>query len=96
MRSGSRSLPILLHDMQLAKGNSGGPLVDACGRLIGINTALFPSDAGTRQGNVAQDVTTVRGFLTEKGIAFVDEPQACVPQVAAAPAASPAPTAVKP
>jgi S1-C subfamily serine protease len=96
MRTGSRSLPILLHDMQLAKGNSGGPLVDACGRLIGINTALFPSDAGTRQGNVAQDVAAVRGFLTEKGIAFVDEPQACAPQVAAAPAASPAPTAVKP
>jgi S1-C subfamily serine protease len=96
MRTGSRSLPILLHDMQLAKGNSGGPLVDACGRLIGINTALFASDAGTRQGNVAQDVTTVRGFLSEKGIAFVDEPQACEPQVAAAPAASPAPTAVKP
>ena len=52
--------------------------------MIGINTAFFRSDAGTRQGNVAQDVSLLRGFLAEKGIAFVADEQACAPPVVAA------------
>jgi len=97
MKTGSRALPILLHDMQLAKGNSGGPLVDSCGRVVGINTALFPSDVGTRQGNVAQDVSLLRTFLTEKGIAFVADDQPCSSQaVAAVPPPPPQPAKTPP
>jgi S1-C subfamily serine protease len=98
MNSGSGALPILLHDMQLAKGNSGGPLVDACGRLIGVNTLLFPSDAGARQGNVAQDVATLRKFLEEKHISFRSDDTACAPDIAEPPrpqaSASPTPTPI--
>lgn len=97
MKTGSRALPILLHDMQLAKGNSGGPLVDSCGRVVGINTALFPSDVGTRQGNVAQDVSLLRTFLTEKGIAFVADDQPCSSEtVAAVPPLTPEPAKTPP
>jgi S1-C subfamily serine protease len=93
MKSGTRQLLILIHDMQLAPGNSGGPLVDACGRLGGINTALFANTGGTQQGNVAQDVSIVRDFLRQNNIAFEAEDTPCSPVVAAneTPAPPPAP-----
>ncbi len=33
-----RGLPVIAHSAPISGGNSGGPLVDACGRVIGINT----------------------------------------------------------
>ncbi|MGQ0538422.1 MAG: trypsin-like peptidase domain-containing protein [Gemmatimonadaceae bacterium] len=44
-------------DIQLAPGNSGGPLVDASGRLVGIN-AMVVSGLG-----VAIPVNVVADFL---------------------------------
>ncbi len=98
MNTGSAQLPILLHDMQLAPGNSGGPLIDGSGRLIGVNTMLLPSNKGTRQGNVAQDVETVRNFLAQNHITFASDETVCgaangapPPTPAPAPGQTPAP-----
>jgi len=88
MNTGANALPIILHDMQLAHGNSGGPLVDACGRLGGVNTFLFPSDMASQQANAAQDVALVRKFLTQNNIAFRSDDSRCEPA-----AAQPAPPA---
>lgn len=40
------SVPILRSDVQLAPGNSGGPLVDAAGNVVGINTMVVGGDQG--------------------------------------------------
>lgn len=45
-RRPSREFDTLLHTAPIARGNSGGPLVDDCGRVIGVNS--FGTDsAGT-------------------------------------------------
>lgn len=37
-RRPSREMDTLLHTAPIARGNSGGPLVDNCGRVIGVNS----------------------------------------------------------
>lgn len=48
-------------DIKLAPGNSGGPLVNAAGQVIGLNTLIVGGLAH------AIPVTTVQGFLAEAG-----------------------------
>lgn len=47
--SGRRSLSgveVLLHTAGIARGNSGGPLLDPCGRVIGVNSAITRGEDG--------------------------------------------------
>jgi serine protease Do len=52
------------HDAQIYGGNSGGPLVNLEGEIIGINEIRLGGLGGAIPGNLAQDVTSV---LLEKG-----------------------------
>lgn len=39
-------VPVIRSDVRLAPGNSGGPLVDASGAVVGINTMIVGGDQG--------------------------------------------------
>lgn len=56
---------VIQTDAAINRGNSGGPLLDSAGNVIGINTAIF-SPSGTNAGlGFAIPVDTVRRVLPE-------------------------------
>jgi Trypsin-like peptidase domain len=93
IHSGPQALPVVLHDMQLAPGHSGGPLLDACGRVGGVNTWDLRNGQGPQQANVAQDASVLAKFLKERNIEFKSDDSPCTntPAVAQTVAPPPAP-----
>jgi len=55
-----REMPIIRSDVLLAPGNSGGPLVNAAGGVLGINTMVVGGDQG-----VAIPSHVVQAFVSE-------------------------------
>jgi serine protease Do len=66
----SKSIDSLLHTAPIAPGNSGGPLVDACGRVVGINSFGSVSTDGGAEFYFAVSVRELSAFLGAQGVAF--------------------------
>jgi S1-C subfamily serine protease len=58
---------VLLHTASIARGNSGGPLLDRCGRVLGVNSALTRGDDGDASFGFAIASSELSGFLREAG-----------------------------
>jgi serine protease Do len=59
-RTRSGEIPILRSDVQLAPGNSGGPLLNAAGEVMGLNTMIFGGDQ-----SLAIPTSVILKFLAE-------------------------------
>jgi serine protease Do len=58
LRGQKGDIPVLRADVQLAPGNSGGPLLNAAGEVIGLNAMIFGGDQ-----SVAIPAGVIREFL---------------------------------
>ena len=58
LRGRHGDLPVLRADVQLAPGNSGGPLLNATGEVIGLNAMIFGGDQ-----SVAIPASLIQSFL---------------------------------
>ena len=64
----SRQFATILHTAPIARGNSGGPLLDGCGRVVGVNS--FGADSGGSDAEFffAVSLRELLPFLRENGI----------------------------
>ena len=84
-------IKIMPHSAAVSGGNSGGPLVDACGRVVGINTFITANREQVAHANYAQKADEVIAFLRDHGAAVTEVSGPCTP---GAPAPTPPVTPV--
>lgn len=69
----------MIHTAGIARGNSGGPLVDQCGRVVGVNTLVTSNDRGDASFGFAISVAEIRAFLKRNGQSATVADSECVP-----------------
>lgn len=85
-------IEVIIHSADISPGNSGGPLVDTCGRVVGVNTFVNPDQQGTlRRLNYSLHTRELQRFLDGAGIAYGVAEGACQPVLARAPDPPPPP-----
>jgi S1-C subfamily serine protease len=89
-------LKIMPHTAAVSGGNSGGPLVDACGRVVGLNTFITADQEQVAHANYAQKSDQIIDFLqkNQANPAVVNSP--CAPGPAPAPNQSSSATSAAP
>ena len=64
----SRQFDTILHTAPIARGNSGGPLLDGCGRVLGVNSFGADSDGSDAEFYFAVSLRELLPFLRENGV----------------------------
>ncbi len=64
----SRQFDTILHTAPIARGNSGGPLLDSCGRVLGVNSFGADSDGSDAEFYFAVSIRELLPFLRENGV----------------------------
>ena len=64
----SRQFDTILHTAPIARGNSGGPLLDGCGRVIGVNSFGADSDGSDAEFYFAVSIRELMPFLRANDI----------------------------
>lgn len=73
----SRQFDTILHTAPIARGNSGGPLLDPCGRVIGVNSFSSDSASGDAEFYFAVSLRELGPFLRSNGVEPVTNALPC-------------------
>jgi S1-C subfamily serine protease len=89
-----RGNPVVIHTAAINRGNSGGPVVDRCGRVLGVNTFIRTDREMAYRADYALPTATLVDFLRTNNVSADALADACTP--AAPPAAAPPATGAAP
>jgi hypothetical protein len=70
-------LPVVAHTAVISSGNSGGPLVDRCGRVVGINTFINVDAQEVGHVSYAIAADSLADFLGQNGVDITPSAQRC-------------------
>ena len=74
----SNNLVLVLHTAKMSTGSSGGPLVNRCGNVVGVNTFIGArEDQFTDRSLYALSATSLRSFLDQNGQRYTKMSSAC-------------------
>jgi len=79
-------LVVMPHSADISPGNSGGPLVDTCGRVVGINTFVSFATQVADRVKYAQKTESLLPWLQQQNVQATVQTEACQPMTPGLPA----------
>jgi S1-C subfamily serine protease len=79
---------VVMHTAHISPGNSGGPLVDACGQVVGVNTFIRNDETSLSSLNFALATSDLVAFLQGSGASATLTEAGCVPSLSPPPQAA--------
>jgi S1-C subfamily serine protease len=73
---------VIAHSADISQGNSGGPLVDECKRVVGINTFISQEPKSGRRSKFSLVASDMMAFLKENNVPFSAADGRCEAQTA--------------
>jgi serine protease Do len=68
---------VIVHSGDVMQGSSGGPIVDACGRAIGMNTFIAVDEQHSSRVSYALSTRGLAGFVQKAGVPVTIQDGAC-------------------